>query len=362
MFLGRVILFLFYTISVFADDVTFNNVEFHGYSVFTLKFTRKISRSNTLKDHVPKEYFDHLEFLNQYIPVLRTGSVTDLSSLDELTIEECNLTAIEPGAFQNVPNLRKLNLKNNVLVNIEDGVFNGLTLSTLDLGKNQIKTIGSNGLDDLPNLLNINLADNNIAEWDKNWFKKTPMLTRISMQNNSLKTLPKDAFTNLIGTKSYGKVKLTINLIFSYNRINTIDRNAFRGLKNINNLWLDNNKLTDLNGKLLDGVEVDNLRIGHNLITCFKDDLDGIIKAEITHLDNNPYDCDCLEKIKIWAKKNDKSVDIFHSDMDCRIKRMRGKIDGLKDLLGKTNTDKSKEETTLRNLVNVEDEVEVLFK
>lgn len=90
------------------------------------------------------------------------------------------------------------------------------------------------------------------------------------MQNNSLETIPSEAFTNLNGDKKFGSVKLTINLVFSHNKINRIEANAFEGLRNVNNLWLDNNRLTDFADDLLEKVDVQDLRIEHNQITCLK--------------------------------------------------------------------------------------------
>lgn len=116
----------------------------------------------------------------------------------------------------------------------------------------------------------INLGHTTLKSIFKNfrWFNQVPLLTRVSIQNNSLTKLPSKAFTNLKGPKQFGSVSLTINLIFSHNQISEIAANAFADLDKINNLWLDNNQLSDFPANLLQHLTVSDLRIGDNQITC----------------------------------------------------------------------------------------------
>lgn len=360
---GIFYIFLF-PLLVVSTELTFENVEFKGYSVFTLKFTKTIIKSNNLKENVPAGViFDHLGFLDQNIPVIRDNSIRDLDNLDELTIEHCQVREVEPGAFKNVPLLRTLSLKGNELKEVRTGVFNNLQLSRLDLSKNQIKSIEATALDNLPNLLNIHLADNYIREWNKRWFQNTPLLIRISMQNNSLETIPSDAFTNLKGNKNYGSLKLNLNLIFSHNKISRIEHDAFRGLKKINNLWLDHNNLHKFQDTLLEDVEVKELRLNQNSLSCLTGDLSKIIKAEATYLDGNEFHCACLDQIKNWAKEHDKTIYLFFSNMDCLADGIRVKLDDLNKRLkdGKVETGREREDTTAAT-DDVDDEVEILFK
>ncbi|CAG9764908.1 unnamed protein product [Ceutorhynchus assimilis] len=343
------------------NDQTFQNVKFKGYSVYTLKFTTTIVSSNSLKENVPKNHvYDHLEFTDQNIPVLKENSISDLEDLDEITIASCKLKEIEPGAFKNVGLLRQLSLKDNELEEIRNGVFNNLGLVALDLSNNRIKHIEADALSYLPRLLNINLADNLIKSWDKRWFYKCPLLTRISMQNNSIEKLAAEGFSNLNGNKKFGSVKLTMNLIFSYNKIREIDDNAFTGLGAINNLWLDNNQLTEFPDTLLEHVEVQDLRLEHNNITCLNGDLNQIIKAETSHMDGNPFDCNCLEKMKTWAKKHNNIVDVFYSDMNCVADKLNKRMTDLEKRLRELKTDREVEERTQAG--GIEDEVEIMFR
>lgn len=153
-----------------AEQPTFKNVKFKGYSVFTLKFERNIVASDTLKDELPKGIYDHIEFSEQNIPILKENSIKDIENLDELTMQNCRIEKIEPGAFRNLPQLRKLSLKGNEIDYVPEGVFNNLEISTLDLSQNRIRNIEAESLSNMPMLLNINLADNLIQSWNPRYF------------------------------------------------------------------------------------------------------------------------------------------------------------------------------------------------
>ncbi|XP_066156712.1 chondroadherin-like [Euwallacea fornicatus] len=353
----KTLLIVLVTLALVKSSPTFKNVEFKGYSVFTLKFSRAIVEASTLKTELPDQIYDHLEFIEQSIPVLKEGSVSDIEDLDELTIEKCKLKTIEAGAFKNLPMLRRLSLKGNCLEEIAEGVFNNLRISILDLSQNQIKLIRDDALTSLPNLLTINLADNVISEWNKRWFYQVPLLTRISMQNNSLETIPSKAFPNLKGEKRYGKVRLTLNLIFSHNQIKEIEENAFEGIENINNLWLDHNKITNFSDDLLEKVNVKDLRLEHNQIRCLNGNLSSIIKAEMTHMDGNPFDCKCLEKVQKWAEEKDRKLDLFYSEMHCAADRIKKKMSDFEKRLKDINAGKEAEEVNSNQ--RIEDEIEV---
>ncbi|KAJ8955045.1 hypothetical protein NQ318_000477 [Aromia moschata] len=346
------VLLLFFVPLCFCQPtkLTFKNVTFRGYNLYTEKFKKTIPSSNSLKEFLPESVFDEIEFKEQYIPVLYEDSLADLEDLDELVIEYCQVLEIQAGALKNVPWLRRFSLKDsdglishpdlqqklgsgNNLERIEEGVFNNLPISTLDLSLNSISNIESGAFDDLPGILNINLADNKIAKWNPNWFKNTPLLTRISMQNNSITKLPNGAFKNLAGDKKFGKVYLTINIVLSYNKIKVIEPKAFKGLTKINNLWLDNNRIEVFDEDLLDNIEVSDLRLNGNNIHCLDGDLGKVIKADMTHLDSNPFDCECLSEIKTWAEQNEKNIEIFFSEMDCTTQRIKNKMVALEKRL-----------------------------
>lgn len=109
--LTAVILFCLQVLFCGATDVTFKNVTFRGYNMYTEKFKKTIPSGDSLKDFLPKTLFDKIEFQDQTIPVIYENSLADLKELDELVIENCGVYEINPGSLKNVPFLRRLSLK-----------------------------------------------------------------------------------------------------------------------------------------------------------------------------------------------------------------------------------------------------------
>lgn len=111
------IVFLLCTEVLFSSaiDVTFKNVTFRGYSMYTEKFKKSIRSSNRLADFLPSTVFDKIEFLDQNIPIVYENALADLKELDELVIENCGVYEIKPGSLKNVPFLRVLSFKGNIL-------------------------------------------------------------------------------------------------------------------------------------------------------------------------------------------------------------------------------------------------------
>ncbi|CAH1997814.1 unnamed protein product [Acanthoscelides obtectus] len=101
--------------AVRCEKVTFKNVTFKGYSLYTEKFKKTISSGSSLKDYLPETTFDGIEFKDQNIPVLYKDSLADLHGLDELKIESCGVEEVQPGSIRNAPNLFWLSLKGETL-------------------------------------------------------------------------------------------------------------------------------------------------------------------------------------------------------------------------------------------------------
>lgn len=217
---------------------------------------------------------------------------------------------------------------------------------TLDLKSNKISSIHANAFDDMPDLFNIELADNYIQIWNPEWFKNTPSLIIISMPNNRIEELPANAFKNMKGIKKYGNLDIAINFVFSHNQIKNINLKAFSDLEKIDNLWLDNNLLQEFHEDLLNGIAIDVLRLDNNNIKYFDGNLDKTLKANANHIDYNPFDCEYLQQIKEWSKK-EKMVDIFNVEMNCLDQKFQNTVTALdkrlKELTKKVtyNTDES---------------------
>nr|CAI5824890.1 unnamed protein product [Callosobruchus analis] len=314
---------------VYCEKVTFKNVTFKGYSLYTEKFKKTISSSNSLKDYLPEIVFDGIEFKDQNIPVLYSGSLADLYGLDELKIENCAVEDIQPGALKNVPDLFWLSLKGNRLKEIKEGVFEDLSISMLDLSNNLLTTIDSYAFDGVPLLVSLDLSGNRISSWNRRWIKNNGLLAKIYMRDNRLTSLPSSAFSKKVSLNN----TIGMSLDFSHNNISQVDPRALRGVKIVERLLLGHNLLENIDENFFVDVRVKEFRIGNNKITCLDGDLSKIFKAEVIYIDSNPMRCHCVEKIKKWSEDNKKNVPVFLMDMECVSDRIRKKIKAIEKRL-----------------------------
>ncbi|KAL3278307.1 hypothetical protein HHI36_013640 [Cryptolaemus montrouzieri] len=328
------VLFSVFLCSLNAENICFENVTVHGYSVFNHKFDKVITSSKISKTELPNVAFDAIELKNENVPILYENCISDIESLDELILEKNGIQEIRAGALRNLPAIRIIKLGQNKLKTIVTGVFNNLQVSDVDLSKNEIEVIEDTAFNDMPELLSIKLTDNKLTKWNKNWFLNTPLLNRLSFQHNLIEELPAEAFTNLKGKKKFGRLSLDVNLIFSYNKIKTLHPDTFKDIKDINNLWLDNNLIEEIPENIFTDVSIRQLRISSNKLTCIKEK-DSLLKAEMNEIDANPFDCECLEDIKTWAKGKNKTIDTFYASMNCYSNKMDRKMKNLEDMLKK---------------------------
>ncbi|XP_018579218.1 insulin-like growth factor-binding protein complex acid labile subunit [Anoplophora glabripennis] len=295
-----------------STGVTFKNVTFTGYSQSIEKCKTTILHSNSLVDFLPELAFDKVEFIDQDFTVLYKDSFTSLSDLGELVLENCRIHKIESYVLDSPyhssgkdTKIKKISLKGNKIEEIYENVFTRPSFTKIDLSFNRITVIHERAFDHLPYLEFIDLGHNNIGKWNTNWFRYTPSLRMVSMENNSLEFLPDYAFKNIDGNGRFDKY---ITIVLNFNKIKTTGPKAFSGLGNMYDLLLDNNQLEKIDEDLLKDVDVLHLRLNNNNIRCLDGNLDKIFTAKVTYLDSNPFDCECLNRIRKWAQKNKRSV------------------------------------------------------
>lgn len=246
-----------------------------------------------------------------------------------------------PSSFETCPPMTQVNLTHNRIKIIPENVFTNTNISDLNLSFNEIDTIEEDAFSNMPLLINIDLRNNNIKNWNQNWFYKTPQLSRLQFSNNKLQGLPANAFQNLIGEKKYGNIQMKLMLYFSYNELKTVTLNAFDGLKEIDKLWLDHNHLTTFNEAIVDKIKINELRLDSNEINRLSGEWKKLLNIQIIDLDSNPFHCDFINEMKKWCEINNKKVSLFYSDMNCRVDRIKGKMDDLKRTLEKLKNERT---------------------
>lgn len=203
------------------------------------------------------------------VPVLPPGAIHDLAHLEDVKITSALMEKVYAGAFQNLPKLSKLNLNDNVIQHISSGVFNKLNISVLFLNKNEISSIDSDAFDDMPNLTKIKLNSNKLSAWKSEWFKRTPRLETVLVRRNAIEEVQKYAFKNLAANGIP-----VLNIYLSKNLIKIIHPQAFSGVAIWGDVFLDRNKLTQLNGDIFENVHsIRKLNFSRNNISSISENL-----------------------------------------------------------------------------------------
>ncbi|XP_022918857.2 insulin-like growth factor-binding protein complex acid labile subunit [Onthophagus taurus] len=265
----------------------------------------------------------------QEIPVLCKGTVKGLEKLYELDMDFNGIKEIEVGAFADVVHLRDLHLNKNRLKHIKAGVFNELGISILRLGDNEIELIDQTAFDDMPNLRIIHLNNNKISAINKEWFKNTPNVHQLTLENNLITSLVEHNFKNLQGKLFFYDLPAWLNIDLSGNKIATIDPKAFDGLEELGILSLDKNEISVLHEDTFKDVgRISWINLTSNKIRCLPQHMKHILKADATFLENNPWNCTCLETLQQqlkWRRLTSK-VSISSDVLKCKIDDLKSTV------------------------------------
>lgn len=248
--------------------------------------------------------------LKAKIPVLFPGSVKNIESLEILKLVSCNVHTILPQAFRDIPNISMIALNDNKLKGIKTGIFNNLNVSTILLHRNKIQFIESEAFDNMTRLIKLQLNSNFISYWDNNWFKHTPQLSELYFRRNAIRTVPSRAFKNV----PVRNRKLKIYL--SKNYISSLEKDAFYGLKECGQIWLDRNEIVDLNERLLADMEyLEVLILAKNFLSSVPNKLCNHLKSDLISLDltnNNNLTCldyELVQKVKLTNVQKIRGLD-----------------------------------------------------
>lgn len=168
----------------------------------------------------------------------------------------------------------------------------------------------------MPELQVLELDFNEIKEIDPHWFSGSPKVRRLAMAENQIRDIPEAAFQNM--------AKENVDIWIMNNKISTIDSKAFDGIEKANHLWFYDNKITELPNDLFVNVqEIENVSFGGNQLKCVSDEFLENLHTKSINFDGNPLNCDCITKIKKWAKENNVEHHFLISRLQCTIERAR---------------------------------------
>ena len=220
---------------------------------FNLKFIRSL---DTLKEL-------NLDF--NIITKIPRGTFINSARLAFLSLQGNSILLEEgSGTFEGLSGVQRLSLARNGIKQLPDQIFQPLTsLKSLILDKNQITNLGRFTFDGLQtNLVNLSLHSTKIKSSHLTSLRILERLERIKLGSNDLHELDLSVFDT--------SRRFLTNLDVQNNQITTVYHQAHNvTFDNLLELALDNNKLCDLDAKLVKNMpKLKNLGLSQNPLYC----------------------------------------------------------------------------------------------
>lgn len=259
-----------------------------------------------------------LDLEHNNVEMLLHGSFTGLASLQELSLANNQIGAIESYAFEGADNLHMLSLEGNRLPELQHEWFANLpSLQFLSLARNQLHSINEPVFQALNSLTNLSLSGNLLNSLSADAFSGLAKLKQLDLSSN--------AFTH-VNTAAFRVFDALNVLVFSHNPLDMLPRKAFSSLEigEIHMSYMPELSLLDAgafydlpsltvidmhdNAKLsfidpLAFVQVDSLEMLHlhnnNLRALPSSLLSELPNLQVVSFYNNPLQCDCNSR---WIK------------------------------------------------------------
>ena len=265
-----------------------------------------------------------------------TGAVKNLPNLKILRVKDCGIQVLEQNAFQNLPKIEEVHMQENDLTVIVNGVFNYLPIRELWLQQNEITTIQSGAFDNMPALEIIRLNRNMLSRWDSRWFVNTPKLRIVQFRRNKVTELPAKAFINIktsheVNGEEYVDTQIFLssnNISFLHpealdgidslhelclrkNNLREVDWKVFSHMTELHKLNLDKNSLSKIESEAFENMsEMLELNLSRNLFECVPYDVVSKVKKVILRK-NYDFKCSCLHNLRerLREEKRDSEID-----------------------------------------------------
>ncbi|XP_028909866.1 vasorin [Ornithorhynchus anatinus] len=230
----------------------------------------------TVPDDVPPDTAGLYVFENG-ITALAPGSFAGLSALQLLDLSQNKIAELEDGVFQPLANLSNLDLSANRLQEITNGTFRGLRLlERLYLDRNRLRHIHPQAFDTLESLLELKLQDNQLRTLPA---LRLPRLLLLDLSHNRIAALEPAATFGLGNVESLKLAGLGLS---------RLDEELFRGLRNLHELNVSDNRLERVPPVLRELRGLTRLSLAGNtrITQLLPGDLDGLVNLQELDLSN----------------------------------------------------------------------------
>lgn len=220
---------------------------------------------------------------------------SQLTSLQVLDASSNQIREIPSLQLFKMNNLQYLNLSSNFIREIPEKSFDGLfSLKQLNLANNEIHNIHPNAFNQLFDLEYIDLSSNKLKQIEPNVFTIPSIkLKRLFLQQNQIEALDENIFLN---------TRKLIQLDLSWNKLKDLPDFIFKEMSNLRVLNLEHNQLDNFSlSQLYQNRQLRVVFLHYNQLTHIDDfsreNLARLGKATILTIDNNPWQCACMDQM-----------------------------------------------------------------
>jgi Leucine-rich repeat (LRR) protein len=197
-----------------------------------------------------------------------------LAQLEKLSIDDCELVGVEPGAFNGLTVLVQLSLMSNMILEIKPRTFGNMSsLKRLYLGYNVIENLEPDSFLGLSDLEYLHINENNLQYIHPDLFIHSPNLETLSLGSNQHLQIPTDG--HFINSRSLRRL-----FIINCN-VTSVSNKTFAKVAGL--------KLLDLRANHLRDIDI-NVLISLPQLSAF-------------YIHENPLQCDChLQEVWRWCR------------------------------------------------------------
>lgn len=256
------------------------------------------------------------------IPVLKSGSFSDLPKLRHLTLHRNGIEHLETHIFRNLSSLRSLNMNSNNIKEIPEDVFANLTVTKICLCCNSISKLNSFAFYNLSDLRHLDLSNNFIKFLPPQLFYLTTNLKILYLQYNKLENIENVSVRSRLDSSGFGEAFYNIDkqdyteLDLSFNNYSYIDDFMFTNinfmtkinLANNNIKYISENAFKDIRYVYTIDLESNNLQqLSNSHLKLFR-------LVENIYLSNNPWKASFICRYEKWCLQFEKENTM---DMNC---------------------------------------------
>lgn len=216
-----------------------------------------------------------------------------LSNLEELHLQDNQLTILFSYHFRHLRQLKTLNLDGNFIHTIRDKAFSGLYLRHLGLSRNNLKTLPSCAFCDVLSIQSLDLSGNHFTQFDSELL--APVSKTLIVLSAAQNTHLTDASIS-IARLLFPLIAVQI-IKLPWCRINdSLPEETFVRLSRLETLDLSGNYISSVNARWIKPLlHLESLDLSGNRLHSIDEEavlaLDGLTTLQSIRLGNNPWIC-----------------------------------------------------------------------